>query len=260
MYVSIVRAGVVLSLFVGSALAAETGALPADTARDTLKTNSFTLQRCSVRISTLLVEDMKLDDTLDLIVETGGKEIGGCQFKLAVTGDIVHVLDILPGELIDSCRWEMFDARPVQPDAQGAPREVWQITALAQGVSNKTRPVCFGFNRPVSLARLVVSSAHRPPVADTTAEIFFYWESCRDNILSDREGASVLISDTVTNTLPTVFATDADRFPTRHGSPGSCIGSRAVNAPQRMIEFRNGGVEFKFTVEPPAEDTATVGM
>jgi hypothetical protein len=212
-------------------------------------------RHCVVQISTLRVEDMKLDDTLDLLIETGGVEIGGWQFKLAVASDVIDIVDILPGELIDSCRWEMFDARQVQPPAfPNGPREVWQITAMAQGVSGKKKPVCYGFDRPTSVAHLVVSSAHRTSVPDTTVEVFFYWEYCRDNSLSDRGGAS-LISARVTDTLPVDFVTQQDSLPTRQGLPASCLSRSSRNAPLRQVEFRNGGIEFKFKADSSATDS-----
>jgi len=215
-------------------------------------------KHCVIQISSLLIEDMKLDDTLDLIVETGEIEIGGVVLKIATANMAVHIVDILPGELIDSCGWEMFDARQVTSKDQSAPREVWQITTLAQGFSGKKKPVCFGFDRPAVLARLVVSSAHRPSVADTTAEIFFYWESCRDNVISDRDGASVLISDTVLDVLPAICATEREVFPTRYGSPLICVSPRAKHPPRRLFEFRNGGVTFKFDGGPGASDSTGV--
>ncbi|MCX6833582.1 MAG: hypothetical protein NTW07_00360, partial [candidate division Zixibacteria bacterium] len=213
-------------------------------------------KHCVIQISSLLVDDMKLDDTLDLTVEANGIEIGGCVFKLAVANNIVDIVDILPGELVDSCRWDMFDAHQITTNDEAAPREVWQITTLTQGVSGRKKPVCFGFDRPAVLARLVVSSAHRPSVADTTAEIFFYWESCRDNILSSREGASVLVSDTVLDVVPAIYTTERGTFPTRYGSPANCVSPRAKYPPRRLVDFRNGGVTFKFNGGPGASDSS----
>ena len=211
-------------------------------------------QHCVVQISTLRVEDMKLEDTLDITLETGGTEIGGFQLKLAVASDIIDMVDILPGELMDSCRWDMFDARQVESNTATAPREMWQITVMAQGMSGRKKPVCYGFDRPAVVARLIVSSAHRASVPDTTAEVFFYWEYCRDNSLSDRGGAS-LISDKVTDAVPAYFITERENLPTRHGLPASCISRNTRNTPFRQVEFRNGGVEFKFKADPSVTDS-----
>jgi hypothetical protein len=264
------RANAFASVFIWSALSAAPGQVPTDAKPDSLMRNlpkrpdstqvdSTLLQHCVIRIPTLLVEDMKLDDTLDLIVEANGIEIGGCLLKLAVASDVIDIVDILPGELVDSCRWEMFDARQIPSDVQTGPREVWQITVMAQGFSPKKKPICYGFDRPAVLARLVLSSAHRSSVSDTTAEMFFYWEYCRDNALSDRKGTS-LISDSVSDVLPALYTTEQGAFPTRHGSPASCVSPRARNAPRRQVEFHNGGVVFKFELETPVVDSSSTEM
>ena len=221
---------------------------------DSVTLDSSSVRRCVVQIESLLVDDMKLDDTLDVTIETTGVEVGGFVLKIAAANPIIDIVDILPGRLIDSCGWDMFDAHQITTNDQSAPREVWQITTLAQGMSGKKKPLCFGLDQPASLARLVVSSAHRPSVADTTAEIFFYWESCRDNILSDRKGAS-LVSDTVLDVLPAVFTTKPGAFPSRHGAPVECVSPRAKNPPRRLVEFRNGGVEFRFKPDATPSDS-----
>jgi hypothetical protein len=264
------RATIVASVLIWSALLTARGQSTTDASLDSLtrslspqpdstQTDSSLQQHCVIRISTLLVEDMKLDDTLDLIIEANGIEISGCLLKLTAASDVVDIVDILPGELVDSCGWEMFDARQTPSDVRIGPREIWQITVMAQGVSGRKKPICFGFDRPAVLARLIVSSAHRPSVADTTAEIFFYWESCRDNALSDRKGA-LLISDSVWDVLPALYTTERDGFPNRHGSPPSCVNPRARTAPRRQVEFRNGGVEFRFKLETPVVDSSSTQM
>jgi len=214
---------------------------------------------CRVQIGSLLVEDMKLDDTLDLLIESHQVDIAGFVLKLAVASGYVDIVEILPGEIIDSCRWEMFTARQIAAqNPEDAPRELWQITALAQGVSGTKVPLCFGFGRPATLARLVLSSTHLSLVPDTTAAIFLYWESCRDNVISDREGASILVSDTVIDQFPAAFETECDRFPTRCGTPQECISPRAADPPRRLVEFHNGGVEFRFRLDGPAADSPSV--
>lgn len=264
------RATLIASVLIWSVLSTARGQSTTDAPLDSLtrslpsqpdstQTDSSLQQHCVIRISTLLVEDMKLDDTLDLIVEANGIEIGGCQLKLAVASGIIDIVDILPGKLVDSCGWDMFDARQIPSDVQTGPRETWQLTVMAQGVSGKKKPVCFGFDRPAVLARLVMSSAHRPSVSDTTAEIFFYWESCRDNALSDRKGTS-LISDGVSDVLPVIYTTERDGFPTRHGSPPSCVSPRARTTPRRQVEFCNGGVEFRLKLDAPVVDSPSTQM
>jgi hypothetical protein len=192
-----------------------------------------------------------LYDTLDIIMEIDNLQPAGFDLKLAVENRLVDIVEILPGEIIDSCLWSLFRPRQVSTDSTGfGPSEIWQIVALSQQVSDSTGPRCYGFERPASIARLVVSSAHLDSVADTTVGIFFYWESCRDNAMSDRLGSSTLFSKSVEDRIPINWKSSHAAFPTRMGTPDECISDRATNPPRRLISFENGGVIFKATLAP----------
>lgn len=206
--------------------------------------------RCLVKIERVLVEDGELYDTLDILVESGGVDLAGCVLKLAIQNPYVDIIEILPGEIIDSCGWELFRAGEVEAQHPAlGPLEIWQVTTLAQGITGRQQTICFGFDRPASLARVVVSSAHVPVVPDTNAAIFFFWESCRDNVISDREGESLLVSDTVCSSVPIALHTERDQFPTLFGTPSECISPRALAPPRRRVEFHNGGVEFQLKIK-----------
>ena len=98
----------------------------------------------------------------------------------------------------------------------------------------------------VPLLKIVVANAQPgQPVPDTTAPIFFYWESCTDNVLSDASGNSMLVSDQVFDYLGSDVTGGGEVFPTRTGAPHQCVKPSAVNTPTRAIEFHNGGILFK---------------
>ncbi len=211
---------------------------------------------CRVSIDSRVVDDGQLFDTLDIYFESEGIDLAGYMLKLGLASHLLDVIDILPGEIIDSCGWEMFYANRVAPRPD-APQisDLWKITALAQMGMGEEGPVCFGFERPVSLARIVVSSVHVPLAPDTSVALFFYWEACGDNVLSDREGASIIVSDTVVNFCPIIFETKIDSFPTCYGSPPECVSATATNMPRRLTEFRNGGVEFRLMIDSTEPDS-----
>ncbi|MCD6250549.1 MAG: hypothetical protein J7J98_09490 [candidate division Zixibacteria bacterium] len=251
---SSLKIALILSLtLVGSAwCAAGTEQSTSNTVVDTSAENLW----CRVGVDHVTVDDGQLYDTLDVYFETGGIDLAGYVLKLGLASHLVGIVEILPGEIIDSCGWEMFRANRITPNPVASQIfELWQITALAQIGLSEAPPICFGFDRPVSLARLVVSSVHVPIAPDTSIAIFFYWEACRDNVLSDREGASILVSDTVINSCPIVFETERDQFPTCYGTPSKCISPTAVNIPRRLIEFQNGGVEFRLRIDPADPDS-----
>lgn len=211
-----------------------------------VKATAEVTPRCFISIDQIEISDGQLDDTLNVMIETIGFELGGCVLRIGVSNSLVNIVDILPGEIVDSCEWDMFRvSKTAQPTGAPNQLQVWQISGLVQGISGGEEPDCHRFDRPASLARIVVSSAHRSIVADTSVALFFYWESCRDNVISDSKGASILISDTVRQYSAPGLETAADQFPTIHGTPSECVSDQAVAPPRRLINFQAGGVEFR---------------
>ena len=128
-----------------------------------------------VRIDRLVVDDMKLLDTLDVVVESFGNGFAGAVLKLGASSRFIEILEVLPGEICDSCRWEFFRAFEVNTaDKPGFPSMLWQVTALAKMSPDSSRPFCYGFAGPGSLLRMVVSSEHVAQVPDTMASVFFF--------------------------------------------------------------------------------------
>jgi hypothetical protein len=237
----------------------------ADSTSDSIALVTMTLAdsslkpRCTISIDTLTVSDMKLYDTLEIMLEVENVQPAGFVLKVATENGLIDILNILPGEIIDSCRWDLFNARQLpSEDPSVGPAEVWQIVALAHKISDTKAPLCYGLKRPASLARLVVSSTPRANVPDTTVGIFFYWESCRDNALSDREGSSTLFSKSVEDRIPIFLNIRHATFPTRTGTPDECISSRASNPPLRAVVFKNGGVMFKAEIHPKTDSTRSL--
>lgn len=208
-----------------------------------------------IRIDSLTVDDMTLFDTLDVILESGGHDVGGFMLKFGFSSKYLQLLEVIPGEIPDSCNWDLFRSIPINTAGrEGLPDVLWQVTALAKSTLDSTRPVCYGLDRPASLFRVILSSASLSEVPDTAAPIFFFWEYCRDNILSDPSGDRMMVSDTVIDLYLADPQARSDEFPTRTGTPQSCIHPRRKNAPTRRIEFRNGGVEFKFSLGKASEN------
>ena len=117
--------------------------------------------------------------------------------------------------------------------------------ALAKFSPDTLKPVCLGLNREASIMRLIVVSAPNVPIKDSAAAIFFLWEDCRDNTLSDSTGAVLLISRKIFDYFDSGLIPAGDAFPTRLGTPEQCINPRLQFHPRRKIEFHNGGLEFK---------------
>jgi hypothetical protein len=214
-----------------------------------------------VSIQRVTVQTGRLRDTLDMILEAGNNSLAAFDFRLAVESEFVEILDVLQGEIMDSCSWEYFNARAAEPtERENYPRSVWHVVALAELIPDETRPACFGFDRPVSLVRIVVSSEHVELVPDTTAAIFFFWERCSDNSISGIRGDTLSMSDQLYDYFPVREYDTEGIFPTHLGAPNQCIDPAAKNRPIRRIDFHNGGVEFDLRLMPKAlPDSANRG-
>ncbi len=194
-------------------------------------------------------------DTLAVNLQGFGYPVAGFDIKLAVDSRVVDIMDVLPGEVYDSCNWAFFDSRPMpNTDREGHPSQIWQAIALAETVPEDDGPVCFGFDRKASLLRVVVSSGPSVMVDDTSVAIYFFWEDCTDNSLSDRSGNILLYSTQVHDYFPVADYGGKGSFPTRLGAPRSCIDPGVGNPPVRRVELHNGGVEFRFNPDAGGED------
>ena len=205
-------------------------------------------------------------DTLDIMLATSGYTIAGVDLKIGFDSYALEILEVLRGELLDSCNWEFFDTKAsIDQGKEGFPRSIWQVVMLSEFIPDSVRPICYSFKRPVSIARLVVSlNADRARIMpDTLLPIYFFWEDCSDNTVTNVSGDSLMMSlvvDGVSSasssgagaaniqppvTTPARFIS----FPSRLGAPDNCINPRAINKPTRKLVFQSGGVRVGTVVD-----------
>gem|GEM_PF-678705 len=211
-----------------------------------------------VSIERVTIHTGRIMDTLEIVLEPGNNLMAGFDFRVGVESEFIEILNILPGEILDSCSWEFFNAKMVEPaQRENCPRSVWHVVALAEVIPDETRPACFGFKRPASLVRLIVSSEHVELVPDTTAAVYFFWERCSDNSISGVRGDTLSMSSQLYDYYPVPDHETESIFPTRLGAPKQCVDPAARNLPIRRIDFHNGGVEFELRLMPkPLPDTS----
>lgn len=211
--------------------------------------------RYVVSVQRVTVTDMRIDDTLAILLNAFGNPVAGFELKFAVESPFIDIVAVLPGEIYDSCGWEYFNARQINTaNKETYPPVVWQAVALAD-IPDAHRPLCFGFDREASLIKLVVSSEHMARVPDTIAPIFFFWEDCGDNTIAGVSGDTLAMSTKVFDYYNVEYTEGRELFPSRTGAPNQCINPAAKNKPRRLIEFHTGGVEFKLDLEPVEVDT-----
>ena len=185
----------------------------------------------------------QLIDTIDISIESSGKPIGGVDIKIGFDSPALEILEIIPGEIQDSCGWNFFNSRDVSfKTSAEAPIGVWQILAMAEFGGDTVSAVCYGFDRKASIAKLIihVDRSQIDLETDSILQIFFYWEDCGDNTVTNISGDSLylsLISDNEKDTLRVL--------PSRIGAPASCINPKAQNKPVRGVGFESGGVRIR---------------
>jgi len=207
-----------------------------------------------INIEKLVIDDMRVDDTLFVTVDTKGQEISAFDLKFGCMGGFLDIIDVLPGEICDSCRWEFFNIRQIDTEGKiGYPENLWRVIAVAEVVPDSIRPLCYGFDRKSSLLKLVLSSGGRASIPDTVEPIFFLWEGCSDNTVSDRSGNVLMLSAGVEDYPLALYKPDS--FPTTAGAPSGCFKQGKHNQPNRKIIFRNGGITFKLDLGGLLEDT-----
>jgi len=182
----------------------------------------------------------QLIDTVDISIESSGKPIGGVDIKIGFDSPALEILEIIPGEIPDSCGWKFFNSRDVSfKTSAEAPIGVWQILAMAEFGGDTVSAVCYGFDRKASIAKLVihVDSSQIDLETDSMLQIFFYWEDCGDNTVTNISGDSLYLSAELNDKRSAPSA-----LPSRIGAPASCINPKAQNKPVRGVVFESGGV------------------
>ena len=179
--------------------------------------------RLIVRCERVTVDDMQLEDTLLVTLESLGMPVAGYDLEIGTDSRFITIKDILPGALSDSCGWEYFQARPM--DVQGKeeyPSSLWHVVALSK----------------------------------ISPEIFCFWENCTVNVFSNETGSSLLMAHSVFDYYGAEMTDSRNVFPTRFGVPRQCENPARGAGPRRVIDFHNGGVLFRLDLGTEAGDSS----
>ncbi len=206
----------------------------------TQKQSDSSSQRMAIYIEALDSLRSGQFDTLEMTLDAVGQQVAGFSLKIASTSERIEIVQIVQGSLLDSCGWELFSATPLVQDVN-RPHAVWRISGLAKMSADTVEPACLASGKRGSIARIIVTASHSSGDSEPMP-VFFFWEDCRDNTVSDQGGRQLFVSDRVIDYVPVDFTASNQPFPNRTGAPPSCISPRHSNAPKRLIEFHNGGV------------------
>jgi len=201
----------------------------------------------TVSIERLCPDSTEIADTLEVTISPE-YAIGGFDFKIATDSRSVSVVDILPGELIDSCRWEYFKARPMSLTLSGDSHltALWQVVGLAEMFATGDTVLCRRFDRDVSLMRIALTFNSSRLPRDTAAAVFSYWSDCGDNTVSVSSGDTLSVSVRVEDFFEPSWPDTGGHFPTHLGALPQCISDKAEGRILPRLVFRNGGVRLPF--------------
>lgn len=240
----------IVFLFILSCSAVSSAAGTADSS------NSF--YRISIGRET--ISDTTRVDTVSVTLKSFPYPLAAFDLKIGTDKSNVEIMQILPGFFHDSCRWEFFNARSVSVEREeGTPTSLWQVVAISETIPDDTAPACYLIEGEVELVKIVVSIQKTNAAQTAPIPLFFYWEDCTDNTISNQSGDTLALSSRIVDFYPVQLPDQADVFPTRMGTPRQCITPGKPNRPRRLIEFLNGGLEIvPVTAKPdstPADST-----
>lgn len=218
----------------------------------------------TLSIATVTLDLQKLIDTIDINIAASAYPLAGADLKIGFNSYAIDILEILPGEILDSCGWEFFEVKAsIDQGKEYYPRSFWTILAMSDFMPDSVRADCYGLGRPASIARLVISIDSSKISSDTLFPIYFFWEDCTDNTLTNVSGDSLFMSlivdgvssitaindDSALAIPPGTTPAGALTLPSRFGAPDFCINPRAQNKPVRKLVFQSGGIHFQTVVE-----------
>lgn len=199
---------------------------------------------------TLRIEEATLGpnpsvDTIAIFLGGNDASVAGFSLRIGLDHPTILIEEIIKGEIIDSCGWELFSPRDGSSTrTDNDPAQVWSIVGLAKSSGDTSIPQCYSFDREASLCKIVLSYEPLPGSEVSEIPLFFYWKNCRDNLLTDLSGSQLSIANLVIDHNGDTLSNESGVLPSLAGTPESCFNTAALNHPRRIVNFRNGVVRI----------------
>ena len=176
--------------------------------------------------------------------QAGLRSFGGFNFLIAYDVAGLSLTEVLPGSLLDSCRWEYFTYRyGAQGNCGGpCPSGLVRLVALAETNNGNTHPWCFleGKSGELASIKFYVTSDHSYECTDLP--ISFYWLDCGDNVMSSVSGDSLYLSRKVFEYSNQFDITDQPGYGGWQGILDSSDCLLAASHADTVIDFYNGEI------------------
>ena len=195
-----------------------------------------------VKVSSLTLDYNALDRTYDLPVTITNNteliELGGFGLNIKFAPDVMTLVDIIPGDAMESCGWEYFSYR-VDDDG------IITVVGLAETNDGSNHPTCYltGGESEFFVLKLYIPSSESAVGSGYLVE--FYWSECTDNLFTNLTGNTLFGSASVFS-FSDVDITHDQPLPTISGMPDACLESlNGGNVTAlREVNFYNGIIEI----------------
>lgn len=198
-------------------------------------------------------------DTIEVTINSHGSSIAAFDFTFAYDSRAVRIVEAIPGEFLDQCDWEYFQAR-YDPLCEGpCPEGLLKIVALSEFRRWGRENVCYQPDSGSSIVKIIVEGTGDYSGIEESFDLRFFWIDCGDNSVSSLTGDDLFVSLSVTD-LDTVFnsETDSHDFPNYSGATAKCWNPSKPNAPTRAVNYYNARFAVVRTrVETAPLDSAT---
>lgn len=185
-------------------------------------------------------EKVPLGSTIDIpitIFNNTAIELAGFELLIDFDTDVLRLVDVQPGQILDDCFWEYFSYR--YDVGVGL-----KIVALADMNDGDNHPDCLIGNTSGSIAVMTYNVSTDQTIECMNFPVQFIWRDCADNAFTDASGFSLYLSRYVYDWENHVPIHADDVFPTYKGAPDECLAIPAKTAPVRKIDFTSGRVEI----------------
>jgi hypothetical protein len=172
--------------------------------------------------------------------------LGGFDLLVAYDNSALSFQLASQGDIYADCGWEYFRySFGVEGCGNGCPSGLTRLVGIAETNNGPHHPTCDVPDLPTTLANLRFLVSNNPIYQCVYLPVRFFWIDCGDNTLAGKDG-TLLMSDHV---YEYAYLDPVDSstygFPTYLGAQEECfVEDSGHAAPQRLVDFYNGGVDI----------------
>lgn len=179
--------------------------------------------------------DSYIEVEIELKNAVPGFELGGFDLLIDYDTTILSFLEAFPGPMFNDCDWEYFEYR----DGSELPEaNLIRVVGVADINNGPQYPSCYFDDSEGIIALLSFYVTDVDSFLCDWFPVQFYWSDCSDNVVSDRDGDSMFVSDNVYDWLFHNPIHEDDEFPTYKGAPDECV----TGSVRRAFDFTSAAV------------------